>query len=150
MKALFGAGCFWGVQEKFQNLEGVMDTQVGYAGGNTENPTYQEVCTGATNHAEVCLVEFDENKISYDQLLAYFFQIHNPTTLNQQGYDIGSQYRSVIYYVDETQHQSALQTKENLIKQGTQVVTEISPLPYFWKAELYHQHYIKKSRGNYT
>lgn len=145
MIALFGAGCFWGVQEKFHRLSGVNDTRVGYAGGCTENPTYQQVCTGSTGHAEVCLVDFDEEIISYEALLEVFFNSHDATTLNRQGVDIGTQYRSVIYYANQRQKEQAVNKRKQLLEQGMKLVTEISPLPEFWSAEEYHQHYLSRT-----
>ena len=144
-KALFGAGCFWGVEEHFRTLKGVTKTQVGYSGGKTKNPTYESVCYQNTDHAEVLLVEYNEDLISYKELVEQFWKCHDPTTLNRQGPDVGSQYRSVIYYFNHFQKNIAEQSKnkyqlllENLI------VTEISKADIFYKAEEYHQKYIEK------
>tara|TARA_X000000368_G_scaffold401543_1_gene374540 strand:+ start:376 stop:828 length:453 start_codon:yes stop_codon:yes gene_type:complete len=147
-KALFGAGCFWGVEEHFRTIKGVKKTTVGYSGGNTINPTYQSVCYENTDHAEVLLVEFDEDSISYETLVEEFWKCHDPTELDRQGLDIGRQYRSVIYYFNEKQksvadrskdkHQSSFQNK---------IVTEISQAEFFYEAEEYHQKYIQKSKN---
>ena len=115
-KALFGAGCFWGVEESFSKLTGVLKTEVGYSGGNTNNPTYETVCIGDTNHAEVVLLEYDENIITYDELLNHFWTCHDPTTPNRQGPDIGTQYRSAIFYFNETQKKYRMSQKLNLLK----------------------------------
>ncbi len=148
-KALFGAGCFWGVEEHFRNLNGVISTEVGYSGGNTENPTYETVCNENTNHAEVVLIQYDENIITYEDLLTDFWKCHDPTTLNRQGPDLGTQYRSVIYFFTEEQKSLAIDSK-NLNKSNfnNPIVTEISKAKKFYKAEEYHQKYIQKT-GNY-
>lgn len=146
-KATFGAGCFWGVEEIFRNLKGVLSTAVGYAGGTKDNPTYEDVCTDKTRHAEVVQVEFDPSKISYDELLDVFWSNHNPTTMNRQGPDVGTQYRSVIFYDSPEQEVTALASKERLDKSGRfnrPVVTQIEPAPKFWRAEEYHQRYLQK------
>ena len=144
-KALIGAGCFWGIEEYFRKINGIMDTKVGYSGGHTKNPTYEEVCLGSTNHAEVVQIEFDEKLINYDKILDHFWECHDPTQLNRQGYDIGSQYRSVIYYYSEVQQNLAEGSKNK--KQTTlnnKIVTEISKATNFFLAEEYHQLYIQK------
>ena len=146
-KATFGAGCFWGVEETFRNLKGVRSTAVGYAGGTKENPTYEDVCTDETGHAEVVEVEFDPSQINYDELLDVFWSNHNPTTLNRQGPDMGTQYRSVIFYHSPEQEAAAMASKERLAKSGRfnrPVVTQIEPAPNFWRAEEYHQRYLQK------
>ena len=146
-KATFGAGCFWGVEETFRNLKGVLSTAVGYAGGTTENPTYEEVCTDKTGHAEVVEIEFDPSQITYDQLLDVFWSSHDPTTLNRQGPDVGTQYRSVIFYHSPQQEAAARASKEKLQRSGRfkrPVVTQIEPAPKFWRAEEYHQRYLAK------
>ena len=146
-KAMFGAGCFWGVEETFRNLKGVLSTAVGYAGGTTENPTYEDVCTDRTGHAEVVEVEFDPSQISYDELLDVFWSNHNPTTLNRQGPDVGRQYRSVIFYHSPEQKADAMASKERVEKSGRfnrPVVTQIESAPKFWRAEEYHQGYLQK------
>jgi peptide-methionine (S)-S-oxide reductase len=146
-KATFGAGCFWGVEETFRNLKGVLSTSVGYAGGRKENPTYQDVCTDKTGHAEVVEVEFDPSQISYDELLNVFWSNHNPTTLNRQGPDVGTQYRSVIFYHSPEQEATAKTSKEKVAKSGRfnrAIVTQIEPAPKFWRAEEYHQRYLQK------
>ncbi len=147
-KAMFGAGCFWGVEETFRQLKGVITTEVGYAGGLTQNPSYEQVCSHITGHAEVVEVIFDPKIISYEDLLTVFWQCHDPTTSNRQGPDIGSQYRSVIFYYSPEQEQKAQDSKDNLQKKMSQsIVTQILPAPEFYKAEEYHQGYIKKHRG---
>ena len=146
-KATFGAGCFWGVEEAFRRIKGVVSTVVGYAGGKTENPTYKEVCTDKTGHAEVIQIEFDPSKITYDDLLAVFFQIHDPTTRNRQGPDVGSQYRSVIFYHSPKQKNSAEAYVQQLNLSGRfngPIVTEILPAGPFYLAEEYHQKYHEK------
>ena len=145
-KALFGAGCFWGVEENFRKLSGVKKTEVGYCGGTTINPSYESVCQGNTNHAEVVLLEFDENEISFKILLDHFWKCHDPTTLNRQGPDIGTQYRSVIFYFNENQKIMAQDSKEIFSKKNNlNVVTEITNLKDYYKAEEYHQKYIQKT-----
>lgn len=146
-KALFGAGCFWGVEEAFRKLKGVKNVTVGYAGGHTENPTYEDVCSHTTGHAEVAEVEYDPEEISYEEVLDAFWNMHNPTTFNRQGPDIGSQYRSVIFCTTKEQEKLAQKSKEALGKSGkwkNLVVTEIAPAPPFWRAEEYHQNYFGK------
>ena len=146
-KALFGAGCFWGVEAAFRQLKGVTTTAVGYSGGTFKNPTYEDVCSGNTGHAEVTLVEFDSSKISYGELLAAFWASHNPTTLNRQGPDVGSQYRSAIFYYTPEQKAQATASKEKLEASGTYkkpVVTQILPAQEFYRAEEYHQQYLEK------
>ncbi|HEX2579268.1 MAG TPA: peptide-methionine (S)-S-oxide reductase MsrA [Rhabdochlamydiaceae bacterium] len=150
-KATFGAGCFWGVEEAFRRVKGVKSTIVGYAGGKTVDPTYKEVCTDKTGHAEVVQVEFDPSKIAYEDLLAIFFQIHDPTARNRQGPDFGSQYRSVIFYHSLNQEKSARAYKEQLELSGRYacpIVTEILPAGPFYKAEEYHQKYHEKHGGS--
>jgi peptide-methionine (S)-S-oxide reductase len=147
-KATFGAGCFWGVEDAFRKLEGVIDTQVGYSGGDFDHPSYQDVCSGVTGHAEVVEVTYNPEIISYTDLLDLFWDIHDPTTLNRQGPDIGAQYRSVIFYHDPEQEKLALESKEKLEKSGRypgKIVTKIQPAPEFWRAEEYHQQYIEKT-----
>lgn len=146
-KAIFGAGCFWGVEAAFQKVKGVESTAVGYAGGATENPTYREVCTGRTGHAEVVELDFDPSTVSYDQLLQIFWSIHDPTTLNRQGPDVGTQYRSVIYFQSPNQEATAIVSRDALAVSGRfhgDVVTEIAPAPPFYRAEDYHQQYFEK------
>lgn len=147
MKATFGAGCFWHVEDLFSKTKGVNSTAVGYIGGQLSNPTYEEVCTDKTGHAEAVEVDYDPNEISYDELLKIFWENHNPTTLNRQGPDVGIQYRSAIFYHDEKQKEIAensKQTLEKLAKYSLPIVTEIVPAPTFYKAEEYHQKYFKK------
>ena len=145
-KALFGAGCFWGVEETFCKTPGVINTLVGYSGGDTINPSYESVCQGNTNHTEVVLVEFDNSKISYEDLLMVFWKCHDPTTLNRQGPDIGTQYRSAIYYYSEDQKNKSIHSKNEYAKSsGLNIVTEISEAKEFYKAEEYHQKYIQKT-----
>jgi peptide-methionine (S)-S-oxide reductase len=146
-KAMFGAGCFWGVEETFRNLKGVTATAVGYAGGTKDNPSYEDVCTDETGHAEVVKIEFDPAQINYDQLLDVFWSSHNPTTLNRQGPDVGTQYRSAIFYYSPEQKAAAAAFKEKIDKNGRfkqPVVTQIEPAPKFWPAEEYHQRYLAK------
>jgi peptide-methionine (S)-S-oxide reductase len=148
--ATFGAGCFWGVEEAFRKMAGVTETAVGYMGGSLESPTYQDVCTDRTGHAEVVQVEFNPEQISYEQLLELFWRIHDPTTLNRQGPDVGRQYRSVVFYHDEDQRASAASVKEKLEAGGQfrrPIVTEIAPAATFWRAEEYHQKYVQKQGG---
>ena len=147
-KALFGAGCFWGVEEHFRTLKGVQNTEVGYSGGNTNNPTYESVCYLNTDHAEVLQVTFDEELISYDTLVEEFWKCHDPTTLDRQGLDVGRQYRSVIYYLNNYQKTTAENSKkkhQNIF--NNQIVTEISKAEIFYKAEEYHQKYVQKSKS---
>jgi len=147
MKATFGAGCFWHVEDLLRKTKGVKSTQVGYIGGKLAHPTYEEVCTDATGHAEAVQVEYDPNEISYDELLKVFWSNHDPTSLNRQGPDVGNQYRSAIFFHDEEQKKIAQKSKEELEKSGKfqkQVVTEIVPAPEFYKAEEYHQKYFQK------
>ena len=147
-KALFGAGCFWGVEEHFRTINGVTKTEVGYSGGHTENPTYESICYENTDHAEVLLVEFDEDLISYERLVDEFWKCHDPTTLDRQGPDVGRQYRSVIYYYDEIQKNIANNSKEKHQESfQNNIVTEISPADVFYKAEEYHQKYILKGNS---
>ena len=148
-KALFGAGCFWGVEETFRKINGVINTEVGYSGGITKNPTYESVCAGNSNHAEVVLVEFDENKISYKELLNHFWKCHDPTTINRQGPDIGTQYRSAIFYFNDNQKKISSVSKLEYAKEtGMKIVTEISEVKEYYKAEEYHQKYIQKTGLN--
>ena len=146
-KATFGAGCFWGVEAAFQQINGVISTTVGYMGGTKKNPSYEDVCTGTTGHAEVVQILYDATKLSYEQLLNVFWSIHDPTLLNQQGPDIGTQYRSVIFFHDEEQRDAAASFKKKLAASGTYsepLVTEIIPASAFYPAEDYHQHYYEK------
>ncbi len=147
-KAIFGAGCFWGVESAFRSIPGVTGASVGYSGGVTENPTYKEVCTGRTGHAEVCQVEFDPNQVSYEQLLNAFWKMHDPTTANRQGPDIGTQYRSAIFYLSPEQKEIATKSKEEANKSGKfrgPIVTEITAASAYWPAEEYHQRYFEKT-----
>jgi peptide-methionine (S)-S-oxide reductase len=146
-KATFGAGCFWGVEETFRNLKGVLSTAVGYAGGTKETPTYEDVCTDKTGHAEVVEVEFDPSQITYDELLDVFWSNHNPTTLNRQGPDVGTQYRSAIFYHSPEQKTAAETSRKKIDSSGRfrqPVVTQIEAAPKFWRAEEYHQRYLQK------
>ncbi|MCL2913987.1 peptide-methionine (S)-S-oxide reductase MsrA [Shewanella corallii] len=148
-QATFGAGCFWGVEHFFRQIEGVTDVTCGYMGGNDKYTDYQSVKSGTTGHAEVVQVEYDEDKVSFETLLTVFWQNHNPTTLNQQGGDIGSQYRSTIFFHDRIQKQQAEASKLALIKSERwglkQIVTEIVPAARFHEAEAYHQNYLAKN-----
>ena len=146
-KATFGAGCFWGVESTFRAVPGVKEAIVGYAGGTTENPTYREVCSHGTGHAEVVQVEYDPAEVSYDTLLDVFWNNHNPTTLNRQGPDVGTQYRSAIFYHTPEQKRIAEESKKRLEASGRfarPIVTEITPASAFYRAEDYHQRYLEK------
>lgn len=149
--ATFGAGCFWGIQHRFEQLDGVQRTLVGYMGGDLREPSYRQVCGGETGHAEVVQLNFDPARISYEELLDQFWAMHDPTQRNRQGWDVGSQYRSVIFYHDESQHDQAEASRERLAASGRhagEIVTEIVPAGDFWTAEDYHQHYLaKQGRG---
>ena len=145
--ATFAAGCFWGVEESFRQVPGVLETAVGYLGGHTTNPTYKDVCTDETGHAEVVQVAFDPSKVSYDKLLDVFWSAHDPTTLNRQGPDIGTQYRSAIFFHSPDQARQARASKEKVQASGKfrrPVVTEITPASTFYPAEDYHQKYLAK------
>jgi peptide-methionine (S)-S-oxide reductase len=150
-KATFGAGCFWGVEEAFRRAKGVSSTMVGYAGGQLVDPTYKDVCTGKTGHAEVLQIEFDPSKITYNDLLSIFFQIHDPTTKNRQGPDVGTQYRSVIFYHSRDQEKTAKAYIEQLnlsASYDSPIVTEVLPAGPFYKAEEYHQRSHEKNGGS--
>lgn len=147
-KATFGGGCFWCTQAVFKVIDGVVETEVGYAGGELPNPTYEQVCTGKTGHAEVCQVTFDPQKVSYTELLEIFFKTHDPTTLNRQGADVGTQYRSVIFYHNESQRAAAANFIQKLEREkvfADPIVTQIEPLKNYYKAEEYHQNYFEKN-----
>jgi peptide-methionine (S)-S-oxide reductase len=146
-KATFGAGCFWGVEAAYRQIPGVLTTTVGYLGGTLENPTYYDVCTGRTGHAEVVQVEYDPSRVTYDDLLTVFWENHDPTTLNRQGPDVGTQYRSAIFYHNDEQKAAAEASKEERDRSGRYrrpIVTEITPATAFYKAEDYHQQYLEK------
>ncbi len=146
-KAIFAAGCFWGVEAAFRQITGVKSTSVGYTGGRSPNPTYQEVCTGTTEHAEAVEIIYDPSAVSYEQLLAVFWQNHDPTTLNRQGPDIGTQYRSAIFFHTPEQKTAAMASKDHLQKSAYQhktIVTEIVPASQYYPAEDYHQQYLEK------
>lgn len=144
-QALFGGGCFWCVEAIFLQLKGVQKVVSGYAGGHTDNPNYDDICRGDSNHAEVILIDYDETQISFEQLLDVFFTTHDPTTLNRQGNDIGTQYRSVIYYLNDEQQQQAQQSIDQLKAEGLNMVTELSPAPKFYPAEEYHQNFFARN-----
>ena len=151
-KATFAAGCFWGVEKIFSQIEGVQSTSVGYAGGRAENPAYRQVLTGSTGHAEAVEVIYDPAQVSYDKILVTFWEWHDPTTLNRQGPDIGSQYRSAIFFHDPEQQAAAQRTKEALEASGifkSPIVTEIVPAQTFYRAEEYHQKYLQKNPNGY-
>ena len=142
-KAIFGGGCFWGIEAAFREFRGVVDTAAGYMGGRLENPSYEDVCTDATGHAEVVMVTFDPSVVSYEQLLDLFWKIHDPTTLNRQGPDIGTQYRSVIFYLDSSQEAAAGKSLNELQNSGQfdgSIITAIEKAADFWRAEDYHQY----------
>jgi peptide-methionine (S)-S-oxide reductase len=146
-KATFGAGCFWGVEATFRKVKGVVDAAVGYLGGTLASPTYRDVCTGTTGHAEVVQVDYDPSQVSYEELLDVFWNSHNPTTLNRQGPDIGTQYRSAIFYHSPEQAAAAQASKARLETSGRfkrPIVTEITPASTFYRAEDYHQRYLEK------
>ena len=145
--ATFGAGCFWGIEAAFRRVPGVLDAAAGYSGGNTQNPSYQEVCTDTTGHAEVVQVTFDPAKLSYEQLLDVFWTIHDPTQVNRQGPDYGKQYRTAIFFHSPEQEAAAKKSKQALEASGKlrrPVATEITPAAPFWRAEEYHQRYLEK------
>jgi peptide-methionine (S)-S-oxide reductase len=145
--ATFGAGCFWGVEAKFADIPGVIETAVGYAGGSLDHPTYKEVCTDRTGHAEVVQVVFDPARVSFEALLEEFFRLHDPTQLNRQGPDWGSQYRSVVFYYSQEQMETAQRKIEELKVEGVfpkPIVTQLTPAGSFWRAEEYHQKYLEK------
>jgi len=143
--ALFGGGCFWCTEAVFLQLKGVSAVTSGYAGGHVQQPTYEQICNGNTQHAEVILVQYDETQISFAQLLDVFFATHDPTTLNRQGNDVGTQYRSVIYYLNEEQRGQAQQRIDALKADGLNIVTELSPAPVFYPAEDYHQNFFARN-----
>ena len=149
-QAIFAAGCFWGVEHIFNEIKGVIEATAGYIGGDLENPTYEDICTGLTGHAEAVRVEFDPGRVSFEELLDYFWRLHDPTTLNRQGPDIGSQYRSAVFYNNDEQKKTAELSKKQFDKSDVfkeQAVTEISPATTFYKAEEYHQKYFAKNIG---
>jgi peptide-methionine (S)-S-oxide reductase len=146
-KATFGAGCFWGVEAELREVDGVLDTRVGYAGGETPRPSYEQVCSGATGHAEVVEVAYDPERVGYEELLEVFWRVHDPTQVNRQGPDVGTQYRSVIFVHDDEQKAAALESKEEIERSGRfadPIVTEIAPFEAFYPAEEYHQRYYEK------
>lgn len=147
---MFGAGCFWGIQQIFAGIRGVLSTVVGYSGGNFANPSYEDVCSGSTGHAEVVMVEYDPLVVSTEDLLRVFWKSHNPTTINRQGVDIGSQYRSAVYYYEDEQREAAESGKADLERTARferPIVTEIRVAEDFYPAEEYHQHYLAKRGG---
>ena len=144
-QAIFGGGCFWCTESVFLHVKGVQHVESGYAGGQRADPTYEQICTGATGHAEVIRIDYDENLLSFEQLLDVFFVSHDPTTLNRQGNDVGTQYRSVIFYLDEQQKQQSEQHIEHLKNQGINVVTQVLPAPIFYSAEEYHQNFYARN-----
>ena len=152
--AMFGMGCFWGAEKKFWQQPGVYTTAVGYAAGHTRNPTYRQVCSGTTNHAEVVLVVFDPTQVKYEELLKVFWESHDPTQGNRQGNDVGTQYRSGIYYANDEQRKTAEASRDMYQKQLSAagyrtITTEIIPAPEFWYAEDYHQQYLAKNPDGY-
>jgi len=150
-KAYFAGGCFWGVEHLFNQVPGVSDAVSGYAGGRVDNPTYEQVCGGHTGHAEAVEVTYDPSKVTYDELLNTFWNLHDPTTLNRQGPDFGHQYRSAVFFTSPEQEQVARRSKEKAQKYFDRpIVTEIVPLNHFWRAEEYHQRYFDKHGGHYS
>lgn len=151
-KAIFAAGCFWGVEANFRKVEGVISTRVGYTGGSFTEPTYKDVCSHKTGHAEAVEVIYDPNKVTYDDLLDVFWSIHDPTTLNRQGLDVGTQYRSAIFYLNEEQKEKAEKSKakiESSKRFKKPIVTQIVPVSDFWQAEEYHQQYVEKKNKRF-
>jgi peptide-methionine (S)-S-oxide reductase len=149
-QATFGAGCFWCVEAVFQDIEGVLDVRAGYTGGTTDNPTYEEVCSGRTGHAEVIQIDFDSSKVGYEELLDLFWISHDPTTLNQQGADVGTQYRSAIYYHSDSQKvmaEKSIDNANNIKLYSNPIITEISALDTFYIAENYHQDYYRLNKN---
>ena len=153
-KGTFAAGCFWGVEEAFRQVKGVVSTAVGYTGGSFKDPTYKDVCSGKTGHAEAVEIEYDPSRVSYEELLSVFWENHDPTTLNRQGPDIGAQYRSAIFFHTPEQRSAAVASKEKLQKSGryrSPIATEITPASQFYRAEEYHQQYVaKRERTHHT
>jgi peptide-methionine (S)-S-oxide reductase len=150
--ASFAAGCFWGVEARFREIPGVLDAAVGYMGGETPDPGYKLVCTGTTGHAEAVQLEFDESQVSFEELLNQFFEMHNPTSLNRQGPDRGTQYRSVIFWHNPEQEKAAREKIAELDASGkwaSPIVTEVAPATEFWRAEEYHQRYLEKNGGGF-
>jgi peptide-methionine (S)-S-oxide reductase len=149
-KATFGAGCFWGVEAAFRQVDGMTATRVGYSGGTLENPSYEDVCSHTTGHAEVVEVRYDPDRVSYDELLRVFWRKHDPTQLNRQGWDVGDQYRSVIFVHDGEQREAALRSKtDEQVNRNAPIVTQVEPAQTFYEAEDYHQQYLEK-RGRST
>lgn len=149
-KAMFAAGCFWGVEETFRKVPGVTDVAVGYSGGSSSDPSYDQVCSGSTGHAEVVMVEFDQRKVDYDELLEVFWECHDPTQVNRQGADVGSQYRSAIFTFDSDQDAVARESKHGHDASGRYarpIATEILPAGPFWRAEEFHQRYLAKRQA---
>jgi peptide-methionine (S)-S-oxide reductase len=150
-KATFAGGCFWGVEHLFNEIPGVIDAVSGYTGGRVQNPSYEQVCTGRTGHAEAVEVTYDPAKVSYEQLLNAFWNMHDPTTMNRQGPDVGQQYRSAIFFEGPEQEKTAHKSKEEAQKYFDRpIVTEIVPASHFWRAEEYHQRYFDKHQGHYS
>lgn len=150
-KATFGAGCFWGVEMRFRELDGVVDAVVGYMGGSVDHPTYEQVCSDRTGHAEVCQVTYDPERIAYKDLVREFFRLHNPTQINRQGPDVGSQYRSVIFCHDDDQRAAAERVREEVAASGRHarpIATSIEAAAAFWQAEDYHQQYLARRGGS--
>lgn len=145
--AIFAAGCFWGVQFYFDQVPGVVETEAGYTGGHTENPSYEQVCSHTTGHAEAVRIKFNSTKISYETLLKHFFRLHDPTQLNRQGLDVGDNYRSAIFYLNEAQKEAAEKIVRRLNKSefGGKIATKLEPASRFWSAEAYHQKYTQKT-----
>lgn len=147
---VLAGGCFWGIEEFFSRIEGVIETEVGYANGRTPNPSYEDVCYKNTGYAEACYIKYDEKELKLEMLLEKFWSVIDPTTLNRQGPDLGSQYRTGIYYIDELDKETTIKSKEQeQLKYDKKIVTEVKPLENFYKAEEYHQKYLKKNPGGY-
>ena len=146
--AIFGGGCFWGVEEGFRTIKGIISTEVGYSGGKLKNPSYDDVCSGTTGHIEVVRIKFDPSIINYEKILDIFWKIHDPTSIDKQGPDEGEQYRSVIFYLNEQQREIAENSKQNLERKDFMIATKILPAKEFYRAEEYHQQYLYKKGIN--
>lgn len=148
-EAVFAGGCFWGIEHLFRGVPGVLEVVSGYAGGHVPNPTYEQVCSGTTGHAEAVRITYDPGKVSFEELAKRFFELHDPTQLNRQGPDVGEQYRSVVFYADDEEHAAASRLIARLEDRGYRVVTALEPAGPFWPAEDYHQRFIERNPGRY-